>query len=138
MSDAPLSPRDPRSIEAPARAPTAHAGRVRNLERVVDAALSAATALRRTPDLELSELRRAGAAVSDLCEALADTCGHLAHELSNQDPEPSDRAHAAIEHLYRARDALTDAGDATRRTTSAAAALHPRAGNAPRAETDNT
>jgi hypothetical protein len=111
---------------------------VLNLERVVDAALSAATALRRTPDLELSELRRAGAAVSDLCDALANTCGHLAHELSNQDPEPSDRAHAAIEHLYLARDSLTEAGEATRRTTSAAAALHPRAENTPRTESDTT
>jgi hypothetical protein len=110
---------------------------VHNLERVVDAALSAATVLRSTHDLELSELRRAGATVSDLCGALADTCGHLAHELSHQDPEPSDRAHAAIEHLYLARDALTEAGEATRRITSAAAALHPRA-TARRTEGDTT
>ena len=127
MNDQPLNARDPRTIDTSAGARGAHVGKVRNLERVVDAALSAAAALRRTRDLELSELRRAGSAVSDLCDALADTCGHLAHELSSQDPEPTDRAHAAIEHLYSARDALTDAGEATRRTTSTAAALHPRA-----------
>jgi len=113
------APTDPR----PGRSAVA---RVRHLERVVDTALDAALLLQRTPDLELDELRRAGGAVSELCEALADTCGHLAHELSSADPEPTARAHAAIEHLYTARDALTQAGEATRRTTNAAASLHPR------------
>lgn len=129
MNAAQPSPRERRTPLTQDQRSDVRTGRVRNLERAVDAALDAAALLRRTPDLELTELRRAGDAVSDLCGALADTCGHLAHELSIQDPEPTHRAHAAIEHLYTARDALNDAGDATRRTTSAAAALRPRPEN---------
>ncbi|MDD7939513.1 hypothetical protein PHK61_13905 [Actinomycetospora lutea] len=127
MDPAPRGPQEPRAsrVEQPVRVPRPAEARVRNLEHVVDAALDAAARLRRTPRLELHELRRAGTAVSDLCDALADTCGHLAQELSAQSPEPTERAHAAIEHLYTARDALNDAGDATRRTTSTAADLYP-------------
>ncbi len=138
MDSMPPSPHEPRATGNRERPGPASTGRVRNLERVVDAALDAATLLRRTRDLDLGELRRAGGAVSDLCDALADTCGHLARELSAQDPEPTDRAHAAIEHLYAARDALDDAGEATRRTTSATAALHPRSPTDHRPEGDRT